>query len=433
MQIIGWLSASKGRPFEFEGLFPLTVLDAPLIGDDEDPSLSLLTVVTSLVTGFKTVVESWLEGVIVEAVQVGDDDVAWISRREPFKSLRSWLEDNEDGPGLLNEVRVLFEGGDAWETWSWWLRIEGGEFEDVSEDVGDEEEVASNLSCCWVCRCSSWWLDDKDDECCLLDAEGVHFMVFPVPDPAISPMMQSTLLMILLLPMVVADEAVDPVEDKDQCLVLLEDKSKHPHWSTDSAFVEDVETVEEVEFDLRGNWLMLFGIKIDWCWEWLVVVATVLLFEEDVGCEGASGIIIRWVEGGEWGDGGEHEELERELEEQGKAARTSLGTSTLTGNRLEWNWFTMIEGRMWCKWEDVVAEDDGDAGVVVVLISRHGESRCPLLDLEYGDARGSSRLLLREVEAEAFLLLSFKSWNKLIFYDCCVPVRLLLPEVKLYK
>ena len=78
-------------------------------------------------------------------------------------------------------------------------------------------------------------------------------MVFPVPDPAISPMMQSTLLMILLLPMVVADEAVDPVEDKDQCLVLLEDKSKHPHWSTDSAFVEDVETVEEVEFDLRGN------------------------------------------------------------------------------------------------------------------------------------------------------------------------------------
>lgn len=58
---------------------------------------------------------------------------------------------------------------------------------------------------------------------------GVHFIVLPGPAPGISPMMQSRAGTIDAEDAEVAVDAVDPVEDKLQCLVLLELRSRHPH------------------------------------------------------------------------------------------------------------------------------------------------------------------------------------------------------------
>ena len=282
MQIIGWLSASKGRPFGFNELVPLMELEAP--------SKSLSVCSGDELTGtWRLVREWWWEARDVGWI-LGEWRWWWNRRRDspnifggeskawfcmwcnwwwrwlwlPFEWL-CW----EDGGGDGGITRAL--GGDR----SWWLRIEGGEFEDVSEDVGDEEEVASNLSCCWVCRCSSWWLDGPLAwcRCCLFEDEDVHFIVFdPATEPTTGPIMHSTLLLSLTG---CAVEAVDPVDDKDQCLVLFAERSRHPHWSTDSAFplpspvlLEEVDVVDDDEFDLL--WIV-FAIK--WWWEEVVVDA----------------------------------------------------------------------------------------------------------------------------------------------------------------
>jgi len=57
---------------------------------------------------------------------------------------------------------------------------------------------------------------------------GVHFIVFPVI-PGISPIMQSSVGTIEAEDAEVAVDVHDPDEERLQCLVLLELRSRHPH------------------------------------------------------------------------------------------------------------------------------------------------------------------------------------------------------------
>ena len=210
-------------------------------------------------------------------------------------------------------------------------------------------------------------------------------MVLPAPDPATSPIIQSTAFF-------AAEDDVDPVEDKDPCLVLFADKSRQPHWSTDSALFEEVDTVEEVEFDLLGMIDIALGIMFPWLWwDMDAAAATEVTRVALVPTKELEGV------GGEWGEGGEQEEEDRDEDEQGKAFST-------TGRIEGWNWLTIIEGRRWwwrrAGWwwcSDSTASSEGEDGLPL-------ESALILLLMEEE----------RDVEAEAFLLFNFKSWNKLM-------------------